>query len=126
MRRREFIAGLGGAAAWPLAARAQQPPMPVIGYLSAGNAEEDRVVASPPFVVGLREYGYVEGQNVLIERRYAAGHYERLRELADDLVQRRVAVIIALPNTNVSRAATAATATLRSTRCESMSRSAGW
>ena len=67
MRRREFIAGLGSAAAWPLMARAQQPALPVIGWLSAGSADDDYKYRIVPFLQGLKETGYVEGQNVAIE-----------------------------------------------------------
>ena len=74
MRRREFIAGLGGAAAWPLVARAQQPAMPVIGYLYAGKSETDRDW-SPPFR-GLKETGFVEGQNVAIEYRWGRNEFD--------------------------------------------------
>ena len=86
MIRREFIAGLGSAAAWPMAARAQQPSMPVIGYISAGFPEglPFRTVA---FRQGLNELGFVEGQNVVVERRFAEGHFERLPDFAAELVK---------------------------------------
>ena len=71
MRRRDFIAGIGSAAAWPVVARGQQSALPVIGYLFAGTEEADRLIDVPPFAKGLSEIGFVEGQNVVIERRYA-------------------------------------------------------
>jgi putative tryptophan/tyrosine transport system substrate-binding protein len=95
MRRREFIAGLGSAAAWPLVARAQQPAVPVIGFLGAQSAEVDYKNATVPFLQGLQETGYVVGQNVEIEYRWAENEYDRVPALAADLVRRRVAVIVA-------------------------------
>ena len=105
IRRREFIAGLGGAVAWPLAARAQRPVMPVIGYLNAGAARPDELSA---FHKGLSELGYVEGRNLAVKYRWANNDVGRLPELAADLVCRRVAVIAAL---QISPALAAKTAT---------------
>jgi len=107
MRRREFIAGLGGAAAaWPAVARAQQPVLPVIGWLSASTSERHLVDA---FHRGLAEIGYAEGRNIRIEYRNAEGEYDRLASLAADLASRQVAVIIASSTTGTILAAKAAT-----------------
>src|SRR5262249_22761844 len=111
MRRREFIAGLGSAAAWPVVARAQQRPMPVVGFLSSLSADNEYKIVTVPFLRGLTEGGYVAGQNVAVEYRYAENQLDRLQALASDLVRRRVAVIVAV-GTDPALAARAATATI--------------
>jgi putative tryptophan/tyrosine transport system substrate-binding protein len=111
IKRREFIAGLGSAVAWPLAARAQQPSLPVIGYLDPTSADATRLIVAE-FRQGLKEAGYVEDQNVAIEFRWANNQPDLLPKLAADLVARRVAVIVASGASSGALAAKAATSTI--------------
>jgi putative ABC transport system substrate-binding protein len=112
VRRRHFITLIGGAAAWPLAARAQQPPIPVIGWLSSGSRETDDVSRLPPFRLGLNETGYTEGRNVAIEYRRADDQIERLPALAADLAGRQVSLILAAGSPAVALAAKSVTTSI--------------
>ena len=111
MRRREFIAGIGGVAVWPLPAGAQQPALPVVGFVTARSAAaSERAVAA--FRKGLREAAYVEDRNVAVEYHWLDGQFDRLPALMADLVRRRVAVIATPNNTLITTTAKAATATI--------------
>ena len=112
IRRREFIVALGGAAAaWPLAARAQQAATPVIGFLNPGLPEPSSFLVVA-FREGLEKEGYVEGQNITVEYRWASGHYDELQTLASDLVRRHAVAIAATGGSISAQAAKAATATI--------------
>jgi putative ABC transport system substrate-binding protein len=111
MKRREFITFIGSTVAWPLAARAQQPAMPVIGVLSAGSPGVANPDIDAAFESGLAERGYVVGRNVTIGRRWARGNYDRLPELAQELVRLNTALIVVGGNV-VALAARRATSTI--------------
>jgi putative tryptophan/tyrosine transport system substrate-binding protein len=108
MRRREFIAGLG-AAAWPLAARAQQRTIPVVVGVLSSTAD---TLVMAPFMLGLKEAGFIEGQHLVVEQRWANNQYDRLPEMAADLVRARVSLIVTFGNNLSARAAKAATSTI--------------
>src|SRR6516162_627991 len=110
MKRRTFIAVLGSAVAWPVVVRAQQPAMPVIGFLS--QSADDSKFVTVPFLQGLKETGYVVGENVAVEYRYWEDKYDRLPALAADLVRRRVAVIVPAGGAPAALAAKEATTTI--------------
>ena len=111
IRRRAFITLLGGATAWPLAARAQQPAMPVIGFLHAGSPSE-RVHLVAAMREGLRARGYIEGQNVTVDYRWAEDQFDRLPELAAELVRRHASVIVTPAGTVATLAVKRATLTI--------------
>jgi len=114
MRRRDFIATISGAAAWPLVTRAQQPKMPIVGFMNSGEPPPagTHSVFLDAFRPGLKDRGFIEGQNLVVEYRYAQNHLERLPELAADLVRRNVAAIVPNGGTPVAAAAKAATSTI--------------
>src|SRR6516162_1038076 len=123
MRRRDFIGLVGGAATWPLAARAQQPALPVIGFLNGSSAREYSHLVTG-FRQGLNEIGYVEGRNVGIEYRWAENDYDQLPALASDLVRRPVAVIAA--NSPAALPAKRATTTMPIVFCHGGRPCRGW
>jgi putative ABC transport system substrate-binding protein len=112
MNRREFIAGVGGAVAWPVAARAQQLRLPVVGYLNAISLEAVPLHSKKAFAEGLAAIGFVEGRDVVVEYRSADGHYDRLPALAADLVRHQVDVIVCGGGSTTALVAKAATRTL--------------
>jgi putative ABC transport system substrate-binding protein len=112
MRRREFVALLGGAAAWPCAARAQRSAMPIIGFLSGGSRDFNMAARLRAFSQGLNDAGYIEGENVAIEYRWAEGRYDRLPQLVSDFVSRPVSVVVATGSEASAIAAEAATTTI--------------
>ena len=111
MRRREFIGVLGVGTTWPLFARAQRAAMPVIGFLNSGSADayRDRITA---FHQGLRQLGYIDGENVIVDYRWALGEYDRLPKFAAEFVERRVAVLVATGGEPAALAAKSATSTI--------------
>jgi putative tryptophan/tyrosine transport system substrate-binding protein len=111
MQRRTFIAGSGSSLLWPMLTQAQQPTVPVIGFLSSGSPDRVRPLQAA-FLQGLKDAGYVEGQNVTLESRWAGGEFTRLPQLAADLVSRRVSLIAAVGGAASARAAMTATATI--------------
>src|ERR1700738_1174188 len=109
LKRRQIITLLGGVAAWPLTARAQQPVMPIVGFVNSGSSV---VSWSNAFRKGLNETGYIEGQNVTVEYHWLEGQFDRLPSLMADLVRRQVAVIATPAGNDASRAAKSATTTI--------------
>ena len=112
MKRREFITLVGGAAAWPFAALAQQPVLPVVGYFYPGLEDAGAAVLTPAFRKGLSELGFIEGRNVAIEYRFGRNDPSRTPELVADLVRRKVAVIATTGGATGALAAKAATTTI--------------
>jgi putative ABC transport system substrate-binding protein len=112
MRRREFIAGLGGAVASAMVARAQQRTIPVVGVLGSSTADGLLLAVITAFMQGLKEAGFIEGQNLAVEQRWANNQYDQLPEMAADLVRARVSLIVTIGNNLAARAAKAATSTI--------------